>query len=468
MKIKFLVIIVGFLSLSVLTYFIYSKQSPKINAEEPKPNENTEEVSINKDKQKSAGIKIWQVKRDKLEETLEANGVLEADPARLVKVTSRVGGKVLKVLVNTGDRVYKGQPLIIIDSIEIAEANENYLQTKAKAELSKKNLERQKKMIKLGLYSKKPMEDAGNKLAEDRAEFVSSSSNFDMANKNFQRIKELFEEGITSGKQLDQAQTEYEIAKAQLEKNKAKFEISKNYYERENKIYNMNLFNRQELENAENEYQRALIEFNGAKNKVNILGQASTGRFYINAPQSGILLERDVSTGEAVDPSKTLLIILDTSRLWAIISVYEKDGDKIKEGSFCNIKINSIHNRIFSGYISYISPVLDIKSRTLKVRVELNNTDSVLKPEMFISALIKLSSKNAVIIPKEAVQQQESKDVVYLFNEPDKFLSRQVKIGSETELYYEVVEGLKEGDKIASSGSFNIKSELLKNTLEEE
>ena len=470
MKIKPLYItIIAVLIIGIAVYFIFS---PKVQPtdkdtakEEP---EQTGAVNIDKEKQKNAEITFFVVKKAKLADKIEANGVLEPDPSRIVKITSRVAGKVLKILANTGDLVSRGQPLILIDSIEVAQSHESYLQAKARLDLAKKNLDRQKKLAALGAFAKKPLQEADNKLMDDKSDLISATSTFELADKNLKRVKELFEDGISAKRDLEQAQTEYNIAKSELEKVKARVDISRSYYEREKKIYQMNLLNKQEIETAQNEYDRALIEVNAAKNTLNILGGGSRGSVYIRAPQGGVVDAREVTNGEAVDSSKTLMTIIDTSRLWAMISIYEKDAERIKVGAPCKITVNSMDKRSITGHIDNISPVLDSKSRTMKVRVIVDNQEGVLKPEMFLQAFITIADKETLFVPKTAVQRQDGEEVIYIVQTGDKFSPRKVKVGIETDKYYEILDGVKEGEKVVTSGSFNVKSELLKSTLEEE
>lgn len=440
------------------------------NKETTNPTEGTG-VVIDKEQQEISEIKIVQVKKGKLDECIMATGVMEADPSKTVKVSSFVNGKVIDVNVNVGDIVLKGDNLLIIDSIEAAKARADYSQAVTKLNLARKNLERQKKLALLGTFSGKPLEEAEVNLAQERSAFTTSVANYEVSQKNLQRVEDLFKDGISSKKDLEQAQAEYQIAMAEVEKDRAKLEVAKTYYDREKKTNKMNYMNQKEIQTAQNEYEKSVIEFESAENIINLMGcqnDGDKGIIFVKSPINGMVAERNAVIGEAVEPSKPILTVINTDCLWGIISLKENGTAKVKVGNPVKLSFSSFPYKVYLGGISGISPVIDQQTRTIKARVEIKNFDGLLKPEMFFSASITTSQKDTLIIPREAVQRLDGDSVVFLTKDDNHFIPKEIKVGIATDKYYEVIEGLNAGDKIVSNGSFIVKSELLKNTLEDE
>ncbi len=145
--------------------------------------------------------------------------------------------------------------------------------------------------------------------------------------------------------------------------------------------------------------------------------------------------------------------------VWAYISIYEYEIGLVHPGDTVDIEAVAYPGEKFGGTVKSINPVLDSATRTNQVRVEVANPGNELKPEMFINAQIKVSLGEKLAVPESAVLDTGLRKIVYLSEENNTLESREITIGQKAEGYYEVMEGLKEGDIVITSGNFLIDSE---------
>ena len=184
--------------------------------------------------------------------------------------------------------------------------------------------------------------------------------------------------------------------------------------------------------------------------------------FSILADVSGYVTHKMVNVGDYVQKGKGLYRITDLSRVWVLFDVYESDLTWIKKGDQVNFTLASLPGENFSGTISYIDPVIDPKARVAKARVEVINTNSKLKPEMFASGRVdaRLSGgNNNLTVPKTAVMWTGTRSVVYVKNTSASginFILREVTLGPALGESYIVENGLQEGEEIAVHGTFSI------------
>ncbi len=177
------------------------------------------------------------------------------------------------------------------------------------------------------------------------------------------------------------------------------------------------------------------------------------------AQKSGTVLEKNIVEGQKVMGGMPLLKIANLSSLWLMADIYEYELAKVKIGSKVSITFNFLPGKIYDGKVSFIYPTLDPKARTVKIRIELNNRGE-LKPSMFANITIEgedLGSKPA--IPENAIIRSGLKDVVILSIGDGKFKPQQVQLGGYADGYYQVLNGLSEGNTIVTSAQFLIDSE---------
>jgi len=145
--------------------------------------------------------------------------------------------------------------------------------------------------------------------------------------------------------------------------------------------------------------------------------------------------------------------------VWAYISIYEYEIGLIKSSYPVEIEAVAYPGEVFQGKVVSINPVLDPATRTNNVRIEVLNPEDKLKPEMFVNAKIRVEIGEKLTVPENAVLDTGMRKIVYLSKEGDALESREVTLGQKAEGYYEVVNGLSEGDIVVTSGNFLVDSE---------
>jgi len=181
---------------------------------------------------------------------------------------------------------------------------------------------------------------------------------------------------------------------------------------------------------------------------------------HIHSPAAGIVTKISVREGAHVTPMSELYQIADLSRIWVLADLYEHEISWVKQGDEAKLSIASLPDRVFTGHITYIYPYLDPKTRTNKVRIEFDNAEGLLKPDMFGDVAITASSiKPGLFVPREAVLITGKKAHLFVQTEPGRFEPRTVKTGTTTDGLIEILDGVSDGELIVTSGQFLIDSE---------
>jgi len=177
------------------------------------------------------------------------------------------------------------------------------------------------------------------------------------------------------------------------------------------------------------------------------------------SPRSGFVIKKDINEGMKVMPDKELYTIADLSNIWVNVDIYEYDIPLVNVGQAATLNLSYDPAKSFTGKVSYIYPYLDEKTRTLKVRLEFPNPDFKLKPDMYVNAEIKVDAGKHLAVPEEAVLNSGIRKVVFVDKGNGHFESKEVKLGAKMDGYYQVLSGLQEGEKVASSSAFLLDSE---------
>ncbi len=189
----------------------------------------------------------------------------------------------------------------------------------------------------------------------------------------------------------------------------------------------------------------------------------------LKAPINGRVIERHGTVGEAVDRAKEIYTISDLANLWAIAEVKEKDIALLRVGQDATLRVLAFPDETFTGKVMLLGDEIEAKTRTLEVRILLENASGKLKPGNFADVEIVTDVLGGVlVIPDDALQTLEDQQVVFVAGDGNTFTKRTVRVGREQNGRVEIVDGLREGERVVTTGSFLLKSEMLKNELAEE
>lgn len=177
------------------------------------------------------------------------------------------------------------------------------------------------------------------------------------------------------------------------------------------------------------------------------------------SPASGFILEKQAVKGLHVVPGQTLYRIADVSAVWVEADVYESEVAAIRVGSTATVVIDAYPNETFTGRAVYIYPYVDEKTRTNKVRFAFANPRGRLKPGMYATVELRSGGAPGLTVPADAVLDSGSEQVVFLAKGDGIFEPRKVRIGRRVGDSIQIVEGLEEGEQVATGAAFFLDSE---------
>lgn len=236
----------------------------------------------------------------------------------------------------------------------------------------------------------------------------------------------------------------------------------------------------QELYSSQSEYLSAWrraasgpasVVLESARTRLKLLGMSdaeianmeATGTVHrlvtITAPKGGIVLNRGVTEGAAIDPSTDILTLADLSQVWVIAEVAESDAARIGVGTMAMLTFPASGRESISARVSYIYPTLTEGTRTVRVRLSVPNVGGALRPGLFGSAEFTGVSRDALTVKRDAVVDTGMTQHVFVQTSPNVFEPRVVKVGAQLADRVEILQGLKVGERVVTSGVFLIDSE---------
>ena len=183
-------------------------------------------------------------------------------------------------------------------------------------------------------------------------------------------------------------------------------------------------------------------------------------RISIYAPQDGVVSSLPVREGMFVKPAQKVMTLGDLSSVWLLAEVFERQSQWVEVGQHAEVRLSYIPGKDWKGKVEYIYPSLDPITRTLKVRLRFDNPGELLKPNMYANVKIFGGAKEkTIVIPLEGLIRTGREERVIISLGEGKFEARSVSAGIESGDYVEILDGVKEGERIVTSGQFLIDSE---------
>ncbi|HWQ55411.1 MAG TPA: efflux RND transporter periplasmic adaptor subunit [Bryobacteraceae bacterium] len=179
----------------------------------------------------------------------------------------------------------------------------------------------------------------------------------------------------------------------------------------------------------------------------------------IEAPVTGYVTARNAFPKQRINPDTELYTVVDLSKVWIMADVFENEASMVKLGQAVTVRPSYTPSKVFTARVSYIQPQVDAMTRTLKVRLEADNPNLELKPDMFADVTFSVPMPRKVTVPAEAVLDAGIRQTVFVDRGNGYLEPRQVQTGERVGDRVEVVSGLKAGERVATSGNFLIDSE---------
>jgi Cu(I)/Ag(I) efflux system membrane fusion protein len=179
----------------------------------------------------------------------------------------------------------------------------------------------------------------------------------------------------------------------------------------------------------------------------------------IASPVNGTIIEKNIVVGSAVKAGTRLLRLADLSTVWVEGEVYESDLPWIKVGMPARIMLPELAERSNTANVTFINPLLNPQTRSAIIRVQLDNTDGLLRPDMFATLWLQVDLGERLVVPEQAVIYSGEQRIVFVDKGNDRLLPVKITTGVRNADMIEVLNGLVEGDIIVSSGNFLIAAE---------
>lgn len=182
----------------------------------------------------------------------------------------------------------------------------------------------------------------------------------------------------------------------------------------------------------------------------------------------GYVVEKMALQGMRVTSADTLFSIADLSHLWVLADVYEADLPSVRLGMRAELTVAYVPDRTWRGTVTWVAPSVEEKTRTVKVRIEVDNRDRELKPEMFVDAVLTTDLGSGLVVPESALLRSGTRTLVFVDLEGGALEPREVQLGAKTPEGVQVRRGLSEGERVVTSANFLLDSESsLKSALSE-
>lgn len=177
------------------------------------------------------------------------------------------------------------------------------------------------------------------------------------------------------------------------------------------------------------------------------------------APIGGYVMMRNAFPKQRITPETELYTVADLSKVWIMADVFENEAPMVHVGMPVRVTLSYAGGRTLTGRVNYIQPQVDMTTRTLKVRIEVDNPGMTLKPEMFVDVDFSVGMPSRVTVPAEAVLNTGVKKTVFVDLGNGYLEPRQVETGERVGERVEILRGLRAGERVVTSGNFLIDSE---------
>lgn len=470
-------------------------------------------IKLDGDAAGRAGIRTVAVANAPLTEILAVTGSVEVGSNRSAIVTPPAAGRIVALAASPGDSVRVGQVLATLDSPDIAQsqmaivqassavastraqvqtAGAAVLQSRTKLSSSRSALNRQRQLAATGALSQPSLQIAQGESNAAQAELAQARTELDAQTVIVARDERLFQSEVVARAELDEAKVAQSQARTRVSQAEGRMRLAGDALKREQKVFQGGLLPKQAIQSAEAEVRAAGDDVRQAQMQVNAAetgmdgarsalvatranaaalsgGQDSRrepGRVEIRAPISGIVADRPVTLGQAVERGTELFTIRNLRAVQVTANVPEADTARVHVGEPVEVTVSAYPRTRFRGTVQSIGSQVDEKTRALPVRCLVPNPGGALSPGMFASVHIQSgkASSSALSVPDASVDEDGNKRFVYIAKDGG-YEKRAVQVGRMSAGRVEITDGLKAGERVATAGMFLLKSESKKSEL---
>ena len=262
------------------------------------------------------------------------------------------------------------------------------------------------------------------------------------------------------------AQLKVEYAKSKLESAKLQALAAKKKLEIHGNLYDIGGIIRAKLEEVELEARSAALQVKSGKVELKS-AESEIVKTSLYAPRDGVLGSRDVEVGEFVTPHDKVATLYGIGEVFVELGIVEKDIDKITLGQGVSVTVDAYPGEVFTGVIDNVFPVIEGKSRTLTVRVRIENPDAMLLPGMFSRAMITVAEfSDAIVVPSLSLDRTDEGYKIFTVDEDNVVSARSVEVDYVTSDYTVIAFGIYEDDLVVVDSSQELKDGMVVNIIE--
>lgn len=473
------------------------KEAPASAAKAPAPPTGPPTVTLDPQQLEYAQLQMGTVQTSTLPTRLAALGTVAPNLNGMAQVSSRLAGKIVRIPVNVGQSVEAGQPLLVISSLELDQAQAMYHDALLRRTAAGEELGRQIRLGGLGQYGRPALLTARvnfqqvqgeiqadkNAVNVQQAQVVQAEAQVALTQKQFARAQRLFQAQLVSRQDLEQSEANVRQAQAALAQAQTALraavdrqlnaqkrgQITGRELSRQTAIYNGGLLTQEQIGPARAAFRLTSHEVEAAVKQVEILGAAPIdeaspqgGLLTLRSPLSGRVSARFASVGETVAPDKPLLTVLNLRTVVVQLNVYQEDAAHLRNGLAVVVTSNIAPGRNYRGAVATIGSALDPNTRTVPVYCLIRNPDSALRPGAYIAGTIYGAARtHTMTVPQIAVQTLGSGQAVFTpGDKPGVYVAQPVKTGETVDGLTQITQGLKSGQSIVIKNAFLLKSQL--------
>lgn len=395
----------------------------------------------------SAGIEVTAAKPGRVSEALTLPGTVAPNADAVLHVTPRVSGQVRSVSKHLGEEVQAGEVLCVIDSVELGDAVADYMRDREMVKAAEETLARERELYAGRLTALTTVLDGAVQIQE----------------RIFRREEELQKKAVSTVRPLLEADKAFQLS--QLDRDKQLTELKA---ERDSRLLELDV-----------DLRTQRIDLAAAANQLRTMGLGAeeieglhesspllSGEYQVRATGPGVVVNRHVSTGEFVEAGAKLYIVENLTSVWFVASAFEEQLSSIGSGQLANVSLDAFPDAAFRGVVSFLDYHVDPTSRSVGVRISLDNEqleawpeELPIRPGMFGRAELETTSRQAaLVLPEAALVHDDDGEYVFVQVEPFAFERRDVAVKPVAGGMVEVTSGLEQGERVAMSGTFLLKS----------
>jgi cobalt-zinc-cadmium efflux system membrane fusion protein len=240
-------------------------------------------------------------------------------------------------------------------------------------------------------------------------------------------------------------------------------EAAQSNLDRQQELSESAIASQRDLEVARQEVEEAEAELGAIDQSLEMSGapRRGSGRFTITAPMAGSIVRREALLGTYAAESEALAVVAETTSMWALIDIPEWDAASVRLGQAVDVTVDGVADQVFAGVITWISPEVDPRTRTVTARAQLHNSEGVLRANQFGRATVHIAAPvGAVTVPSDAVQRLGEASVVFVRTGHGLYEPRLITLGRAQGDRVQIVGAVYAGESVVTTGGYLLRTEL--------